>query len=397
MTESLAPVLEPLALLERGKANAVRNPLIRAPQAADLAAPVGTVMRPTLTVETVDSLARAAGTFRENGASLLPVVEDGRLVGVLTNVGLARALGEASEPTDAVGDFLESTEILPPYATAAEALRRGEDGRTMVVADDAGRVVGLVSAVDLWPRVRVLPKPAMVGGMATPFGVYLTTGNVAAGAPWWGLMATGAAMFAMLITGQTLAEQAVRAGFPAVGVHPLTFGIFFLLMRLVPLSGTHGAEHMVVNAIEREETLSLSTVRRMPLVHPRCGTNLMVGVSIFSAVLFLGLSDKISQEEIGLRILPAVVLGVVFARPLGSIVQRFVTTKRPTDRQLEGAIQAGRELLERNATASYAASNPFRRIWSMGLLQVMSGALLLAVLIDTLHRATGWTWLPQSF
>lgn len=369
---------------------AVLNPLIRAPQATDLAAPVGTFMRPTLTVEAGDSLARGAQTLRENGG-VLPVVDEGGVLrGLLTDAGLARALAEASEPTDAVGPFASAAETIAPYATAAESLRRGEDGRVLVVVDDARRPVGLISAVDLWPRRRTPPRPAMVGGMATPFGVYLTTGSVSAGAPWWALMATGAAMFGVLLVASIVSDLAGRHGMPAVCVPWLTFGLFFLSMRLVPLSGVHGAEHQVVNAIEREEILAPEVVRRMPLVHPRCGTNLMVGLSIFSSIFF---TEWYPDQQV--RLLPAVILGVVFARPLGSLVQKFVTTKRPTDRQLRGAIQAGSDLLHANATARYASVNPLRRIWCMGLLQVMSGAVVVLGLVTLVKWATHWSWLSD--
>jgi CBS domain-containing protein len=391
-----------------GKATTVRNPLIRAPQATNLSAPVGSVMRPTLTVETVDSLARGASLFRENGASILPVVDgEGRLVGVLSDASLARALAETSEPTDAVGPYAEPAETLEPYATAAEALRRGEDGRTRVVVDDSGRVVGLVSAVDLWPRRRVPPKPSTVGGMATPFGVYLTTGNVSAGAPWWALMTTGAAMLGMLIVGTMIAKAAVDAGLPAAAELPITYLCFLGLLRLSPLSGTHGAEHQVVHAIEREESLTPDVVRRMPRVHPRCGTNVATGISILLAGLFLGVGSNIQsnelaskalstiEDQISFRALPALIVAVIFARPLGGILQQFIMTKPASDAQMNGAIRAGEELLTRHATARMAAANPFQRIWNMGFLQVIAGAFLAASVIAGIKWATGFTWLPE--
>lgn len=374
------------------KATAVRNPLIRAPQASDLTAPVGTLMRRTLTVETVDSLVRAAAVFRENGAAVLPVVDgERRLKGVLTDSGLAKALAEASEATDAVGEYIHRAETIAPYATAAEALRQGEDGQTRVVIDDAGRVVGLVSAVDLWPRRRVLPRPSAVGGMATPFGVYLTTGNVSAGAPWWGLMATGASMFGMIAAGWTLSGvlSTLRPETPSYVWLLVTAVVFFVLMRLLPLSGTHGAEHQVVHAIEREEPLTMDVVRRMPLVHPRCGTNLITGLGIFVALQ----SVKALEPYGGTMV--ALMVAMVFAMPLGSLVQRFITTRRPTEKQLAGAIRAGEDLLHRNAEAAYSSAKPLRRIWSMGLLQVMAGAYLVVGLVHVVKVVTKLPWIPD--
>jgi hypothetical protein len=99
------------------------------------------------------------------------------------------------------------------------------------VVDDAQRPVGLVSALELWPRHRKPERPAVVGGMATPFGVYLTSGNVSAGAPWWGLMATGAAMFLMLVTGEIVASLAASQGLPVAAEPYLAGALFFLFMR----------------------------------------------------------------------------------------------------------------------------------------------------------------------
>ena len=121
----------------------------------------------------------------------------------------------------------------------------------------------------------------------------------------------------------------------------------------------------------------------------------MVGIAIFMAVLFFGVRDRIAFEDIVIRVLPAVVLGAVFARPLGAIVQRFVTTKRPTDRQLANAISAGESLLKANATAQFTTPTPLRRIWCMGLLQVVAGAFATTALVAALKLLTHAEWLPD--
>lgn len=376
--------------------------MTRSPLAPDLNAPVGTIMRPTLTVETMDSLARAAQLFRENGTTVLPVVDErGVLQGVVDNGALARALAEMDESTDSVGPFAMTALTIPPYATAAEALRQCEDGMTRVVIDDVGRVVGVISAVDLWPRRRVPVKPTTVGGMATPFGVYLTTGVVSAGAPWWALMFTGASMFGMLLAGTLLAGYATTFGLPAELVYGVTLALFLLFMRLSPLSGTHGAEHQVVHAIEREEVLNPATVRRMPRVHPRCGTNLAAALFLFLA---LALSDwglypqttvRQVREAIGAQALPAAIATILFALPLGSFLQKYVTTKRPSERQLAGAIRAGEELLRRHSSAHRAKPTIPQRLWNMGMLQVMAGATATALLISLIRRVFHISWLPD--
>src|SRR5579862_5421056 len=117
-----------------------------------LASPAGALMRPTLRVEAVDSLTLASARFRQNGAAVLPIVENEVLVGVITDLALAQALSAGVETTDAVRDWMTAPETIFNYESGAEALRRVEEGRTLVVVDESRKVLGLIGAADLWPR-----------------------------------------------------------------------------------------------------------------------------------------------------------------------------------------------------------------------------------------------------
>ena len=190
-----------------------------------------------------------------------------------------------------------------------------------MVIDQNGKPLGILAPSDLYPKHVIQPRPPLVGGMATPFGVYLTTGSIRAGVGDLALMTTGMCMFGLLLAGVFITmpisdlllhwnvpanvTAAVEGGFPYL--------IFLLGMRLLPLSGIHAAEHKVVHAIERGEELVPATVRRMPRVHPRCGTNLAVGASIF---IGLGTLTLISQEW--LRLMIAGIATLALWRPIGT-------------------------------------------------------------------------------
>lgn len=49
----------------------------------------------------------------------------------------------------------------------------------------------------------------------------------------------------------------------------------------------HGAEHKVINAYEAGAPLEVDTIRRFPLIHPRCGTSFLIIVAAFSFIVFL--------------------------------------------------------------------------------------------------------------
>ncbi len=138
----------------------------------------------------------------------------------------------------------------------------------------------------------------------------------------------------------------------------------------MPLSGIHAAEHKVVHAIERGEELVASTVRRMPRVHPRCGTNLAVG-----ATIFFSLGQAKFLEPTGLGPLVAAIVALVLWRPLGNAMQYYVTTKRPSDKHVEMGIRSGKELLEKYATSGTAGASIGQRLVNSGMLHVMAGSM----------------------
>ena len=339
-------------------------------------------MRPTNAVAPEDSLIRAGAELRRNGGDVLPVTSDGLLHGVVTEASLARTIADGIDLNESATHAMVPAAKIAPYASGAEALRRlaEEAVSGLVVVDDFDRVVGLVSATDLLPRKRVLPRPSMVGGMATPFGVYLTNGVVSGGAGGFALVCTGMIMFLMLFGATTLVSFALPA-LLTVGVPPswgnflnsaLGPALFLLGMRLVPLSGTHAAEHQVVHAIERGEDLVPDVVRRMPRVHPRCGTNLAAAATIFLGIAF---TPWIAFEEV--RVMVAFLVTMMVWRPLGSWLQAWVTTRPANDRQLASGIRAGRELLEAYARSRVAAPSIPQRLWSSGVLHVMAGSALM--------------------
>ncbi|HWD40135.1 MAG TPA: DUF1385 domain-containing protein [Fimbriimonas sp.] len=365
---------------------------------ATLGSPVRALMRPTLKIEPEDSLALAASRLRQNGSPVLPVVSGNRLIGILSEAVLAKALGNGVEHTDAVQNWLIPAETILAYETGAEALRRLEDGSTLVVVDDQEQLLGLVSANDLWPRRRPPVKPAAVGGMATPLGVYLTTGTTSGGAPKWALILTGAYMALMLVVGAKLASYCgdrlalagTKADFVATFEFIATLVFFGVIMRLSPLAGTHAAEHQVVHAIEREEDLVPEVVRRMPRVHPRCGTNYAAG-----ALIFLQLFSWEWYSDEGTRLVVAGIATLALWRWVGSLLQFYVTTKPPSERQLANGIKAGQQLLENYSHARVSYPNIWMRLWNAGLFHVALGSSLLLGLVGLIDQYFHLGLLPQ--
>lgn len=362
-----------------------------------LVLPVGALLRPIEPLHAEDSLRRAAAQMRRHGLTCLPVTHNGQMTGCVTQEALTRAMAFGIEDISSVGAFITGAPpLIANSATGAEALRAFEDTKApvLVVVDAAGHVIGVLSPLDLLAPGTQELRPRLIGGMATPFGVYLTTGAVRAGAGGWALAATGATLFGLFLVANVfmnLVDPFVRQALGHPEAQDLVLGagalvLFMAGMRSLPLAGVHAAEHMVVHALERGEELAPEVVARMPRVHPRCGTNLAA-----AAMLFLGVQG---MEWLGpdpeTRLLLAALVTLFFWRPLGSLMQYYVTTRRPSRPQIESGIRAARELIERHQVAPRTLATPWRRIANSGLPQILAGSLALTLLLQLLQITTGF-------
>ena len=303
--------------------------------------------------------------------------------------------------------------VLPPARTisvqdALETLRVSGLSALPLRDPATGQVVAILSRPEA-------PAPPRLGGMATPLGVYLHDGVSSGGAGFWGLVLTGMTMSCLALLAQALAhmlghfasgpltllgiwESRLPFGLPLwlTAISPwLPLPLVFLLLRLVPLSGIHAAEHQVVHCVERRVPLVPETVRSMPRVHPRCGTNLFAGFTLF-LLSFLAVFSVTQASQ--WQLLDSVTLAAVLAGPftlfywrrLGGWVQLWFATRPATDSQIAGAIRAAEQVLSRHQRRVQRGDHPrfapLHRLWTLGIGQILLGyaavmALLTAVLL----------------
>lgn len=361
-----------------------------------LAMPAGALARSCAALEPIDSIARAATLFRDEPSWMLPVTEGGKLIGVVTDIALTRAIAEGAAWTDSVASLVEhAPSRFTPDTTGAELLRHLSDSglACTLIVNIEGYLVGMVGLSELASPPDERPRPALVGGMATPFGVYLTNGSLRAGASDLALVATGLILFALFLA-TSYAGHGLGLLFPAIArtsqgsfwlYEGAPLALFLVSFRLLPLAGIHAAEHKVVHAIERGEPLVPDVVRRMPRVHPRCGTNLAVGMS-----LFVGIWNVEWIRDANLRLLAAGIVTLGAWRPLGGIIQHYVTTRPPNDRHIAMGIHAGEELLRRYALERGKPPTFARRLYASGMLHALVGSLVGAAIYVGISALGGW-------
>jgi len=137
---------------------------------------VADVMTPGVeTTSSTEILCVAARTMREGDFGSMPVVDDGRLVGVLTDRDIVvRAVAERLDPaTVRVGEVAsrEPVTIAPSEALddAMEPMARNKVRRLPVV--DGGRLVGVVSQADIALGAKEAKTGAVVEQISQPTSV----------------------------------------------------------------------------------------------------------------------------------------------------------------------------------------------------------------------------------
>ena len=388
--------------------------MIPAPPSTGIAA----VLRQIPTLAPEDSVSRALSMLRYTALDTLPVVDSaGRLAGVITLQDLRPLLvRDRIELLDPVSGWLRYPEaVASPNFNLEDArsalVNSGET--TLPVVDDLGHYFGVVGFTDLIEPIPVRTRPSLVGGMATPWGVYLTNGSIQAGVGNRALVATGLLMGALLVLalvgteyaahwldgrfGTTLGSLMYRSDFNNSGnlagaaFRAVPMLLFLLLIRALPLSQFHAAEHQAVHAIERGEPLVSEVVLRMPRVHPRCGTNIMAAALLFTA----GFHALVGVGGVWLGVTDSALLAALVAllgwRRLGAFLQYYFTTRPAGPRHIASGVAAAEDLERKFQQAPPERTRILRRIWCMGLPQIMLGVAIsgsaTAFLVDVLYRA----------
>lgn len=369
-----------------------------------------------------DSAAKAVRLMRAKGVPTVPVARGGAIVGMVREgdvLELMIRIPDARRGIHAlpVTQLMSSATVVAvehqPLGDLARVMQ-AERAEAVPVVDAGNRYLGILLARDVLAALAGQPIVPPVAGLATPAGVYLTTGSLRAGAGDLGLIATGAALMVFNLISRELvlgASWAVDRLFPlsagtsgadeigatgiiaaAVfwGLHML---LFLALLRASPLTGTHGAEHMVVHAIEEGEDLELEKVRQMPRVHPRCGTNLLA-LLILLVIAQQSLTSVRSMDEPTRMVVLFLVVVIVLLtwRRLGAGLQRWITTKRPSDPQLLGAIKVAEDLLAKVRGRPGARVGVPLRVWHSGFPQVLVGFFAVAVAAEYVPVVLGQLW-----
>lgn len=344
-----------------------------------------------------DNIRRAVGLIRVCESSSLLVVDYGQVIGTLSEESITAFLAKSEDYKAALSEPI--WQLITPGVTlinSSASVKQAAEIFTssgcdvLPVIDNSAAFIGVLYRRDLVGLMTRNLRPPTVAGMATPLGVYLTTGSQSGGAGSLGLFLTGAALMLMMAIASfsvdsmvNLASKLTHMPFNHYLPSPtptarffiydivfyasvaLTAGITLFLLHISPLAGFHAAEHMTVHAIEAGEELSSDIVRRMPRVHPRCGTNLLAAASIF-----LILTSKLSGQ---LAVLFAMMVVFLGWRTVGGWMQYYATTKTPSEKQLANGVAAGNELLDKYMANPNQKVTGFGKVWSMGFLQTSAG------------------------
>jgi uncharacterized protein YqhQ len=275
-------------------------------------------------------------------------------------------------------------------------LMRGRDAIAVAFRHPDGHIVWASESLDTGPHAWRLGKAPFVRGLvvlyetlvvgtrwlirsaniqASADGVELGRGSVALmlgitlvlGVGFFFLLPLFIATYTTANISQDWAQHLVEGGTRVA----IFLGYLALISRMPDIRRVfmyHGAEHMTIHALEAGDPLTTDAVRKYPTAHPRCGTEFLVVVIALSIVAFSLVGRQTLWIMIVSRILLIpVIAGVGYeilklgarhrANPIvraimapGILVQ-MITTKRPTDDQIEVAIVSMEQALQADGEA----------------------------------------------
>ena len=134
----------------------------------------------------------------------------------------------------------------------------------------------------------------------------------------------------------------------------------------------HGAEHKTIHAYENGDPLDMPSIQKYSPRHPRCGTSFIIIVAMVSFVVFLTLAPLPFGWQIAARILLIpVIAGISYEVLKAAAGQKWlswaskpgiwiqsITTKEPSDDQVEVAVTALLAALEPSEVALVKARGP---------------------------------------
>jgi uncharacterized protein YqhQ len=134
----------------------------------------------------------------------------------------------------------------------------------------------------------------------------------------------------------------------------------------------HGAEHKTIHAYENGDPLDMPSIQKYSPRHPRCGTSFIIIVAMVSFVVFLTLAPLPFGWQIAARILLIpVIAGISYEVLKAAAGQKWlswasqpgiwiqsITTKEPSDDQVEVAVTALLAALEPSEVAQVKARGP---------------------------------------
>ena len=115
--------------------------------------------RDVVTIEVGGTLKDAVAMFRERGFSQVPITDDGKLAGILTEADTLRVLVDGASPSTSIAEIMErKVSTVSPHAEADQLPHIFERGEVALVVDDDRSVLGIITKLDLIDHLTKKPS-----------------------------------------------------------------------------------------------------------------------------------------------------------------------------------------------------------------------------------------------
>ena len=326
--------------------------------------------------------------FKKYETNVLPVINlQGKIIGTVSEYNITLSLINISFKKDSYKHKITVSDIMNRDFFAETGDKSIKNIIPKIIEDFHEDIIPIVDEKkqysgnslvrsDLIYYLTGIIRPMLLGGLATPIGVYITDGKHQAGAGNLGLILTGIVFgfFALII--QFITFFIFSESSPNVLILLFELSLFIIFLRLTPLVRIHAAEHQTIHTIEKGLPLTLDVVKMQPRPHRRCGTNFMVLISGIFFIIILIMDIKIFQNPFFSYFFSIISLLFLFLswKRFGMWLQKYFTTARAPDKYIKNGIKAGKEIIKKNKEDFCPGKTLFvEKLWNTGFIQILIG------------------------
>ncbi len=345
------------------------------------------------------SIQAAAEFIRSNGYYFVPVVVGEKYIGVFTELDVLHSLNHHLNPSTPIRQILDSNKPAPVYPDTPIKEVFSRLGRELlpyvVLCDYNDHYLGIISASHLLAGKTSEIRPRCISGITTPFGIYLSDGNLSSGSTDLGMVVSGFIyLFSILISlnvSYILLKSIyhlniIRDIYYVDSLYiPLALLMILFSIKFSSLSKIHCVQHMSSKVIESGDVIRMESFYNTSRKFSSCRANYFVLVFFIFSFYNLHIADQLFWN-----IMFSLSAGICLNYVLKDFIHQYFLVSKPSYQQVRRGLRVCTDILEQYQFYPSVESNFINRFRLSGAPYLLLGSGICYLLLFIMKLILNW-------